>query len=156
MNLKREFYICFTMPVDPSKEIPENWLVLKSIVRTNQRYETLWRDRLIYSLVCYKHFSLPKKLEMTSPRQHKTGRGYASQFSWQSRTDRLRCQLYQVPHHLLSELWRNPLEIARKSRIVSGPFLISFFAWKNCLGNFSCNLCCHFVALLQHKLYETA
>lgn len=76
-------------------------------------------------IICYSTFSHPKKLEMTSPRQQGTGRGYVSLSSWQSRTGRPRCQLYQVHHHSSSELWKNHKGIARKSKIVSNLLLFS-------------------------------
>lgn len=87
---------------------------------------------LFYPLVgnwhLFKSISLLKKLEMTLPRQHRIGRGFASLFSSPSRTDKPKCQLYLVRLHLLSRLSRNPQEIARKLRTVSNA-VMSSLSW---------------------------
>ena len=72
---------------------------------------------------------LPRRLEMTSPRQLVTGKVWRSPSSWRSKTDRPRLQSFPLLRLSSSRPWRNPQGTGRKwrtsSTTVTSPWMIS-------------------------------
>lgn len=94
---------------------------------SKQEWSILDIQALIYDdlnspkhLLCFFTLSsLPRKLEMTSPREPRTGRVSRSPSSWPSRTGRPPSAWSPVPPLSSSRHWRKPQETERRSKIVS-------------------------------------